>query len=69
MKITKIVEHLINDCQKNIENENDKEYIIANFETIKQLQKVKTKKDLLKIYEKEYILDHFNLKNLNEIEE
>ncbi|MFQ6052491.1 MAG: hypothetical protein ACE5K4_12490 [Candidatus Hydrothermarchaeota archaeon] len=69
MKLSKIVEHLIDDCQKNIEETEDKEYIISNYEAIKELEKVKTVKELLKVFDEDYILPHFELNSIKEIEE
>jgi hypothetical protein len=64
-----IIEHLIEDCEKNIEETNDKDDTISNYETIKALERVKTLKGLLRIFDKDYILSHFDLNSIKEIEE
>jgi hypothetical protein len=73
MKLEEIVEHLIRDCEKNIEEARDDDtlfdYITSNYETIKELEKVKTVKDLLKVFDEDYILSHFDLNSIEEIEE
>jgi uncharacterized protein YjgD (DUF1641 family) len=67
MKLEEIVEHLIKDCEMNIKVAEDGDYITINYETIKKLEKVKTLEDLLKIFDKDYILWHFDLNSLEEI--
>jgi hypothetical protein len=75
MKLEEIVEHLIRDCEKNIKDtikigdDTLFDYITSNQEAIEELEKVKTVKDLLEIFDENYIIEHFGLNSIEEIEE